>query len=78
MKPTKQQKLSNLDEVIKERKEYLATIERDIEAVTTAGNNSLFNIRGEMETLQREKAALLKKNYELDQIIREKKRLADL
>lgn len=78
MKPTKQQKLSSLDEEIKERKEYLATIERDIEAVTTAGNNALFNMRGDMENLEREKAALLKKNYQLDQVIREKKRLAEL
>lgn len=71
MKPTKQQKLSEIELTIKERKAYLQTIERDIEAVTTAGNNQLFNIRGEMEQLEREKADLMRQNYSLLQQIRE-------
>ncbi len=77
MKPTKQRKLSDIDELIRERKAYLDTIERDIEAVSTAGNNQLFIIRGEMEVLEREKAGLMKQNYELLQCIRENKRLAE-
>lgn len=74
MKPTKQDKLSSLDDQIRERKAYLDTIERDIEAVSTAGNNQLFIIRGEMEELEREKARLLQQKYDLEQQIRENRR----
>lgn len=77
MNPKKQNKLSDLDDLIRERKAYLDTIERDIEAVSNAGNNQLFIIRGEMESLEREKAHLMKQNYELLQRIRENKHLAE-
>ena len=69
MKPTKQDKLNSLDDQIRERKAYLDTIERDIEAVSTAGNNQLFIIRGEMDELEREKARLLQQKYDLEQQI---------
>lgn len=74
MKPTKQDKLNSLDDQIRERKAYLDTIERDIEAVSTAGNNQLFIIRGEMDELEREKAKLLQQKYDLEQQIRENRR----
>lgn len=78
MRQTKQQKLSDIEETIKERREYLATIERDIEAVTTAGNNQLLIIRGEIEMAEREKAQLLGQNYYWEQKLRENKRLAEM
>lgn len=78
MKPTKQQKLSDLNEAVKERKAYLETIERSIEDVTTAGNNQLLNIQAEIDGLERERARLLKLNYGLEQKIRENKRLAEM
>lgn len=74
MKPTKQDKLNSLDDQIRERRAYLDTIERDIEAVSTAGNNQLFIIRGEMDELEREKAKLLQQKYDLEQQIRENRR----
>lgn len=78
MRQTKQQKLSDIEETIKERRGYLATIERDIEAVTTAGNNQLLIIRGEIEMAEREKAQLLNQNYYWEQKVRENKRLAEM
>lgn len=80
MQPTGKlpKKLSNLEDTIRERKTYLDTIERDIEAVTTAGNNHLFIIQGEIEELNNEKARLMKQNYELEQTIRINKRLAEI
>ncbi len=76
MKPTNL-KLKQLKELIKERKEYLDTIERDILEVTTAGNNQLLMIHGELQVLENEKADLLKQNYALEQYIRENQLLAD-
>lgn len=77
MKQTKQQRLSSIEDSIRERSAYLAKIEQDIEAVSTAGNNQLFIIRGEISEAETEKARLLKRNYELEQVIREKKRLVE-
>ena len=77
MTPAKQQKLSDLNETIGERKAYLAQIEQDIEAVSTAGNNQLFIIRGEMAELENEKASLLRQNFEIEQAIREKRRILE-
>ncbi len=76
MKPTNS-KLKQLKELIKDRKEYLDTIERDILEVTTAGNNQLLMIHGELQVLENEKADLLKQNYALEQYIRENQLLAD-
>jgi hypothetical protein len=73
----KQEKQQQLNQQISDRKAYLDTIERDIEAVTTAGNNQLFIIRGEMEELEHKKAELLQQNYRLEQRIRENHRLLE-
>ena len=77
MTPQKQQKLNDYGETIAERKAYLEQVERDIEAVSNAGNNQLFIIRGEMQELENQKAALLRQNYEIEQAIREKRRILE-
>lgn len=68
---------SKLKQQIKERKDYLSTIERDIELVTTAGNNQLLIIHGQIEVQETRKASLLKECYGLEQRIRELKILAE-
>lgn len=65
--------LSQLDKTIAERKAYLEQIERDIEAVTLAGNDKLKDIQDEIEQADQERARLLKLNYGLEQRIRENK-----
>lgn len=74
---TKQQKLSELDELIKQRKQYLEEIEGQITAVTEAGNNALFSIHGEINEAENEKAKLLRQNYDIEQKIRENRRLLE-
>lgn len=74
---TKQQRLDSLDEQIKQRKAYLEQIEGQIAAVTEAGNNSLFAIHGEITEAENEKARLLRQNYDIEQRIRERKRLLE-
>ena len=75
MKPTRLQELSK---EVAERKEYLRKIEEDIAAVTDAGNNQLRLIHAEINEAENTKAQLLQRNFELDQIIREKERLAEI
>jgi len=77
VKQTKQEKLKNFNDLIKERKEYLETIERNIEAVTEAGSNRLFELNGEIEAIESKRAELLKVNYQLEQTIRQNKILAN-
>lgn len=75
MKPTRLQELSK---EIAERKAYLKKIEEDIAAVSDAGNNQLLTIHAQINEAENEKAQLLQRNFELDQIIREKERLAEI
>lgn len=77
MPTDKQRKLVDLNEQIKERKAYLDQIEQDIEAVTTAGNNQLLVIHGQIEVQESRKAALLRENFTLEQRIRENDILAN-
>jgi len=77
MQTDKQRKLADLNEQIKERKAYLDQIEQDIEAVTTAGNNQLLIIHGQIEVQESRKAALLRENFALEQRIRENDILAN-
>lgn len=77
MPTDKQRKLADLNEQIKERKAYLDQIEQDIEAVTTAGNNQLLVIHGQIEVQESRKAALLRENFTLEQRIRENDILAN-
>ena len=75
MKPTRLQELSK---EIAERKAYLKKIEEDIAAVSDAGNNHINEIYAQINKAENEKAQLLQRNFELDQIIREKERLAEI
>lgn len=75
MKPTKLQELNN---EIAERKAYLKKIEEEIAAVTDAGNNQLLTIHGEINAAEHVKADLLRQNLEIEQRIRENKRLAEI
>lgn len=70
-------KLQELNREITERRAYLKKIEEDIAAVTESGNNQLLSISAEINSLERIKADLLKRNYEIEQRIRENKRLAE-
>lgn len=69
----KQQTLRQLDQTIRERREYLATIERDIEVATQTGAFALTEVQSEINVLNNEKARLLRQNLELAQSIRERK-----
>lgn len=69
---TKQQELKQLNEQIAERKKYLQSIERQIEEVTEAGNNTLFNLSGEIDKAEKELAKVLRRSYEIDQRNRER------
>lgn len=75
MKPTKLQELNN---EIAERKAYLKEIEGQIAAVSDAGNNQLLIIHAEINEAERIKANLLRQNLEIEQRIRENKRLAEI
>lgn len=75
MKPTKLQELSR---EIAERKAYLKKIEEDIAAISDAGNNQLVVIHAEINEAERIKADLLRQNLEIEQRIRENKRLAEI
>lgn len=77
MTPAKQQRFDDLGDTIADRKDYLLQIEQEIEAVSNAGNNQLFVIHGEIEQLNNQKAVLLRENYEIEQAIREKRRLLE-
>lgn len=70
--PTKQQKLNQLDSNLAERRAYLQLVEHQIEDITNAGNNRLFELQGEIDKAEKELARILKKTYELDQMNRER------
>lgn len=72
---TKQQ--NRFNDQIKDRKDYLKQIEHEIEEVTTAGNNKLLVLHGEIDVIERKKATLLKENLELEQKIRENRAIVD-
>ncbi len=71
-----EQKLRLLEQIA-DRKAYLVIIERDIEAVTLEGNNKLLYIKGEIDSLEREKARLMRLNFRLLQTIREHQSIVD-
>lgn len=58
---------------IQERKAYLKQIEEQIEAVSLAGNDKMYELQQDIEQLEQEKAHLLKFNLILEQKIRENK-----
>lgn len=60
---------------IQERKAYLKQIEEQIEAVSLAGNDKMYDLQRDIEQLEQEKARLLKTNLILEQKIRENKLL---
>lgn len=63
----KQLKLSQLNKQIRERVGYLRQIEDQIEAVSEAGNNRLFNLNGEIDRAEKQLAGVLRRSYEIDQ-----------
>lgn len=72
MKPTKRQELQQLNDLIASRKAYLATIEAQIEDVSTVANNRLFELHGEIDKAEKELARVMRRSYELDQRNRER------
>jgi len=74
---TKQQKLNQLNKTIIERTEYLRSVEIQIEEVSNNGNNRLFDIQGQIDRAERELAGVMKRMFEIEQIIREKQNIAD-
>lgn len=58
---------------IQERKAYLKQIEEQIEAVSLAGNDKMYELQQDIEQLEQQKAHLLKFNLMLEQKIRENK-----
>lgn len=74
----RQTKLQELNSEIAERRAYLKKIEEDIAVITDAGNNQLLAIHAEINEAERVKASLLKQNFELEQRIRENRRLAEM
>lgn len=63
----KQQKLSQLNDQIRERSNYLKQIESQIEIVSETGNNKLFNLNGEIDRAEKQLASILRRSYEIDQ-----------
>lgn len=74
---TRQQKLSQLNKTIVERTEYLKSIEIQIDEISNNGNNKLFELHSQIDKAENELAVVMKKKFELDQIIREKQNIAD-
>lgn len=74
---TKQQKLNQLNKTIIERTEYLRSVEIQIEEVSNNGNNRLFDIQGQIDRAEIELASVMKRMFEIEQIIREKQNIAD-
>lgn len=72
---TKQLKLAQLNELIKERSTYLRTIEAQIEDVSTDANNTLFNLHAQIDLAEKELARVLHRSYEIDQRNRERESL---
>ena len=62
-----------LESAIVDRAAYLRQIERDIEEVTLAGSDRIRVLQGEIDSLEREKARLMKQLLGLNQQIRERK-----
>ncbi len=69
---TKQLKLSQLDNQIKERTTYLQSIERQIEQATEIGENRLFELNVEIDKAEKELAHVLRRSYEIEQHNRER------
>lgn len=69
---TKQLKLAQLNSDITERTQYLRTIEEQIEEVSNAANNKLFNLQGEIDEAEKKLALVLKRSYEIEQNNRER------
>ena len=74
---TKQQSLKQLNEQIAERREYLKTIEHQIEDFSNSANNRLFELNGEIDKAERELAKILRRSYEIDQKNRERQHIAN-
>jgi prefoldin subunit 5 len=66
-----------VEDNITDRKEYLHTIELQIEEVTNLGNNRLFELNCNINKAEQELASVLNKKYELEQIIRELQNVVD-
>lgn len=72
----KQQKLTQLNETISERTQYLKTIEQQIEDVSNSANNRLFELHGEIDLAEKKLASVMRRSYEIDQKNRQKERIA--
>lgn len=66
-----------LESEIKDRELYLKSIEVQIEEISANGNNRLFELHGQIDKAENELASVLKKKYEIEQIIRERQHIVD-
>lgn len=69
----RQQLLKEVNETIRERKEYLATLERNIEVATIAASDRIRELQGDVGELEDEKSRLLRLALGLEQRIRDAK-----
>jgi predicted nucleic acid-binding Zn-ribbon protein len=69
----RQQRLKELNETIRERREYLEQTERNIEVMTIAAADSMRELQGDIDELENEKLRLMKQLFGLEQRIREAK-----
>lgn len=74
---TKQLRLKQLNELIAERREYLRTIEHQIEDLSTVANSTLFELHGKINEAEKELARVLRRSYEIEQMNRERQHLAE-
>lgn len=67
----KAESLAGLEEEIRDRKAYLATIEEGILVATENGHNAIRDLLHETQNLEAERARLMKQLFSLRQDIRE-------
>lgn len=62
---------NQLEGTISERRAYLKQIETQIEAVSEAGNNRLFQLNSDIDRAERELAKVMHVKFKFEQQIRE-------
>lgn len=65
--------LKALQQQVNERREYLSSLERDIEIATIAGADKIRELQGEIDELESERARLLRLALGYEQRIRDAK-----
>lgn len=73
---TNQQKNKQLEDNIRERTEYLRSIEKQIEDFSEIANIRLYELNGLIDEQEKQLALVMKRKISIEQFIRENKHIA--